>query len=217
MIPALAALGHEVQAIDLPSHGDDPTPVKEVTLDLYAKAILGALNGPTVVVGHSMAGYPISRAADLDPTQIARLVYLCAYVPWDDHSLIEMRLRAPRQPILKALAKSDDGLSFSVRPEHAREIFYHDCPDAAVEYALARCCPQAIAPQATKVTLGANYRSVPRSYIRCAKDSAIPSEFQTTMAADFAARDVVHMQTSHSPFFADPEGLARHLDRIARG
>jgi pimeloyl-ACP methyl ester carboxylesterase len=215
--PALAALGHTARAIDLPSHGADTTPLKDVTLDLYANAILDALTGPTIVVGHSMGGYPISRAADLDPTQIARLVYLCAYVPWPDHSLIEMRLRAPRQPILKALSKSDDGLSFSIRSEHAREVFYHDCSDADVAFAIANCCPQAIAPQATKVTLGDNYTSLPRSYIRCALDSAIPSEFQTTMAADFPARDVLHMQTSHSPFFADPTGLAENLDRIARG
>ena len=94
LIPELTALGHDAFAIDLPSHGTDTTPMAEVTLDLYAQAILDALDGPTIVVGHSMAGYPISRAADLRPANIARLVYLCAYVPWDDHSLVEMRLRA---------------------------------------------------------------------------------------------------------------------------
>ena len=217
VIPALRALGHEARAIDLPSHGADPTPLADVTLDLYAQAILEALEGPTVVVGHSMAGFPISRAADLDPSHIARLVYLCAYVPWPDHSLVDMRLRAPRQPILKALEKSEDGLSFSVRPEHAREVFYHDCPDAAVAFALTQLCPQPILPQATKVTLGANWASVPRSYIRCEADSAIPSEFQTTMAADFSTDEVRHMPTSHSPFFADPQGLAAHLDALVRG
>lgn len=217
VIPALSALGHGVRAIDLPSHGADATPLEAVTLDLYARAILDALEGPTIVVGHSMAGYPISRAADLDPSRIARLVYLCAYVPWDGHALVEMRLRAPRQPILKAIAKSDDGLSFSIRPEHAREVFYHDCPEAAVAFALENLCAQAILPQATKVTLGPRYRSVPRSYVICDADSAIPPEFQAEMAADFAPGDVRVLHGSHSPFFADPKGLARHLDAIARG
>ncbi|MFZ5962873.1 alpha/beta fold hydrolase [Thalassococcus sp. BH17M4-6] len=211
----LTDLGHHVRAIDLPSHGEDPTPLGDVTLDLYARAILDALTRPTLVVGHSMAGYPISRAADLDPSRIARLIYLCAYVPWPDHSLVDMRLRAPRQPILKALEKSADGLSFSIRPEHAREVFYHDCPDDAVQYALDRLCPQAILPQATKITLGANYASVPRSYIRCTEDGAVPPEFQATMAADFDPDTVVHMQTSHSPFLSDPAGLARTIDALA--
>ena len=216
LIPELTALGHDAFAIDLPSHGTDTTPMAEVTLDLYAQAILDALDGPTIVVGHSMAGYPISRAADLRPANIARLVYLCAYVPWDDHSLVEMRLRAPRQPILKALEKSADGQSFSVIPEHAREVFYHDCPDEAVAFALANLCPQPIRPQATKVTLGANYESVPRSYIRCEADSAIPPEFQATMAADFSPDQVRHMPPSHPPFFAAPAALARHIDTLAR-
>ena len=215
VIPALAAMGHSATAIDLPSHGIDPTAPEDVTLDGYAAAIHTALDRPSFVVGHSMGGYPISRAADLDPTNIERLVYLCAYVPWDDHSLVDMRLCAPRQPIMKAIAKAEDGVTFSVIPEHAREVFYHDCPDEAVDFALENLCPQAILPQATKVTLEERYRSVPRSYILCEQDSAIPPEFQEEMAADFPPEDVIRMNTSHSPFFSEPEGLARHLDRIA--
>ncbi|MCE0506889.1 alpha/beta fold hydrolase [Roseivivax sp. GX 12232] len=214
--PALEALGHEARAIDLPSHGADRTPLGEVTLDAYAEAIEAAIDGPTILVGHSMGGYPISRAADRAPDQITRLVYLCAYVPWPDFSLVEMRLRAPRQPIMKALEKSADGQSFSVIPEHAREVFYHDCPEASVAFALENLCPQAILPQATKLTLGPNWQALPRSYILCEEDSAIPPEFQAEMAEDFHSDDVIRMPTSHSPFFSDPAGLARHLDRIAR-
>ena len=214
LIPELLARGHTARAIDLPSHGDDPTPVGDVTLDMYAQTILDALTGPTIVLGHSMGGYPISRAADLDPTHISRLIYLCAYVPWDDHSLVDMRLRAPRQPIMKAIDKAEDGVTFSIKPEHARDVFYHDVPDEAFDYALDHVCPQAILPQATKVTLGQNYKSVPRSYIICEQDGAIPSEFQDTMAQDFAPEDVFRMNTSHSPFFSQPAALAQLLDKI---
>lgn len=215
LIPALEAQGHTARAIDLPSHGDDPTPPGDVTLDDYAAAIHRALDRPSIVVGHSMGGYPISRAADLDPTHIEKLVYLCAYVPRPDHSLIEMRLSAPRQPILKAVRKAEDGVTFSVVPEHAREVFYHDCSDEQVAFALAHVCPQAVLPQDTKVTLGETYATVPRAYIICEEDSAIPPEFQEEMAADFPAADVTRMATSHSPFFSDPDGLAAHLTRIA--
>lgn len=217
VLPELMALGHTAQAIDLPGHGQDRAPLEDITLDLYADTILNALDGPTILVGHSMGGFPISRAADMDPANIQRLIYLCAYVPWDDHSLVEMRLRAPRQPIMKAIRKSLDGRTFSILPEHAREIFYHDCPDEAFDFALENLCPEPTLPQATKVTLGSAYKSVQRSYILCEQDSAIPSEFQHTMAADFAAGDVIRMDTSHSPFFSSPAELARHLDRIAAG
>ena len=56
---------------------------------------------------------------------------------------------------------------------------------------------------------------VPRRYIRCANDRTIPPEWQTTMTDDWPAAHVTTMQTSHSPFLADPVGLAAHLSRLA--
>jgi len=67
VVPVLEALGHDRRAIDLPSHGDDPTPLEQVTLERYADAVLAAITGRAVVVGHSMAGFPISLAAEIAP------------------------------------------------------------------------------------------------------------------------------------------------------
>ena len=45
--PGLRAAGHDVEAIDLPGQGDDPTAVAEVTLDKYASRVCEALaSGP---------------------------------------------------------------------------------------------------------------------------------------------------------------------------
>ncbi len=214
--PALAALGHDTVAIDLPSHGSDPTPVADVTLDGYASAIQSALDAPSMVVGHSMGGYPISLAAERDPTHVRHLVYLAAYVPWPDHSLSQMRKRAPRQPLIEAIVRNPDGLSTHFDPEKSPAKFYQDCSPDVVAAALPRLCDQALQPMSVPVTLGTVYRSCPRSYILCENDGAIPPEFQETMANDFAKDAVYRMPTGHSPFFADPGGLAAILDRIAR-
>ena len=63
--PGLRAAGHDVEAIDLPGAGDDPTPVAEVTLDRYAQRVCEALadGPPAVLVGHSMGGMVITQAA----------------------------------------------------------------------------------------------------------------------------------------------------------
>ncbi|MBV2360098.1 alpha/beta fold hydrolase [Thalassococcus sp. CAU 1522] len=209
VVPVLTRLGHHARAIDLPSHGADRTPVNDVTLDGYTQAILEAMDGPTVLVGHSMAGYPISTAAEAAPDLVTRLIYVCAYTPWPGLSLADMRKLAPRQPLLEAVIRSEDGKSFTIDPAKARRLFYHDCPDEAVAHALANLCPQAIAPQATPVTLGAGYSRVPRSYILCEDDRTIPPEFQQDMAARFDPRDVHRLPVSHSPFFAMPDRLAR--------
>lgn len=215
VIPALEAFGHHVRAIDLPSHGQDTTPIKDVTLGMYRDAILKGIKDPPILVGHSMAGFPIAAAAEHAPHKIARLVFLCAYAPISGTSLVEMRKMAERQPLLDAIEKSEDGLSWVPIMEKARATFYHDCPDEAVEYAKARIVPQAILPQATPLELGENYANVPKTYIRCSDDRTIPPEFQAEMAARFDPEDWYEMQTSHSPFFADPTGLASLLDKIA--
>lgn len=215
-IPALGASGHEVRAIDLPSHGCDPTPLGGVTLDLYAEAILAALDGPAVVVGHSMGGYPITRAAEMDPTNIARLVYLCAYTPWPGLSLAQMRHEAETQPLLPAIRMAADRVSFTFDPVLAPEKFYHDCPPGTVDYALPRLTPQPVQPNSVPVTLTDRSQGLPRSYIVCASDGAIPPEFQRVMAARLNPEDVHELPCGHSPFFAMPERLARLLDTIAR-
>ncbi|SRR6056297_431582 len=217
VIPTLERLGHAARAIDLPGHGDAPCPIEEITLEAYADAILASLKSPAIVVGHSMAGFAISAAAEKAPERIARLVYLCAYAPRDGVSLVEMRREAPRQPLLAAIEKTADGLGFTFRDTHLGDALYHDCPAESVDYARARLCVQAIRPQATPIQLGANYGSVAKSYIRCSEDRAIPPEYQASMTKGWPAGDLYEMPTGHSPFFADPEGLARRLDVIARG
>lgn len=215
VIPALKLRGHKVNAIDLPSHGADGTPICEVTLDLYAKAILDAIKLPTVIVGHSMAGFPISRAAALDNRMIKRLVYLCAYMPREGMTLADMRREAPYQPLMQAVVKSADGLSFTIDPLQTRDVFYHDCSAADIAYANTRLCPQAILPQETSIELGPKFETVPKSYVICSEDRTIPPEYQRQMAANLPKEDVYEMSTSHSPFFSDPTGLANLLHRIA--
>ena len=219
VLPQLAALGHAARAIDLPGHGEDPTPVGDVTLDMYAEAVVAALHGfddPVVLVGHSMGGYPISLAAERAPDRVARLVYVCAYLPWPGTSLADMRRAAPRQPLLPAIRRSHDGVWLSLDPEQVEEKFYHDCPPGTLELARPRLCRQAIAPQETPIALGPAFGAVPKSYVICDDDRAIPPEFQATMCADLPRRDVHRMACGHSPFFADPAGLAHLIDACAR-
>ncbi len=215
-LPALTALGHEARAIDLPSHGDDQTPVGKVTLNGYGQAILDALSEPAVLVGHSMGGYAITQAAEMNPANVAGLIYLCAYTPWEGFSLSQMRLQAAEQPLLPAIRPAEDRLSFTFDPDMAPDLFYHDCPPETVRYAEARLCPQAVAPSATPLTLTARSHSLPRSYIVCKRDRAIPPDFQREMAARFDPGRVATLDSGHSPFFAMPETLAATIDRLVK-
>lgn len=217
LIPCLNAKGHMARAIDLPSHGADDTPVQTVTLDCYAQAIVENCHEQTTLVGHSMGGYAISAAAERVPEQIAQLIYLCAYVPQNGMTLAQMRKKAPRQPLLPAVRMAPDGLSFTIDPEMAPDIFYHDCAPGDVEFALTRLCPQAVAPTNAPLADMSAVEKLPRSYIRCMDDRTVPPEFQVTMTQDWPAQRLHQMDCGHSPFFSDPETLATHIDQAIRG
>lgn len=218
VIPALTRRDHAARAIDLPGHGADPTPYQQVTLDLYAEAIIdaiGANDAPVVLVGHSMGGYPITLAAARAPHKVSRLIYLCAYVPAPGLSLAQRRIQAPRQPLLPHIRMTDDRMGWTVPDDSLDALFYHDCPPGTSAHAARHLCVQATAP--TSVPLDTfPPDDLPRRYIRCADDRTIPPEFQITMTADWPARHVATMGCGHSPFFADPEGLADHLIRLAQ-
>ncbi len=216
LTPQLAAQGHSVRAIDLPSHGSDPTPPSEVTLESCCDAVLDATSPDTIIVGHSWGGYPISAAAEAAPDQMRGLIYLCAYVPVSGLSLVDMRKRAPRQLIGDAIEKSADGLSYSVLPDRVQGLFYHDCSTEVVQYALARLCPQAILPQTTPLTVGENLARVPKAYIRTLDDRTVPTEFQETMSACAKPELRLTIDSSHSPFFSHPRQLADLIDRAER-
>lgn len=217
VIPHLAERGHSVQAIDLPSHGADTTPIAEVTLNAYADTIARACKSDCFLVGHSMGGYAIAEAAKIASDRITKLVYLCAYVPQEGLSLAQMRKLAPTQPLLPAIRTSADGMSFTVDPEKAANIFYQDCPDDLAEKAVSRLCSQAIAPTNTPFFGTAEQAALPRHYIRCMDDKAIPPEFQVTMTKDWEKTEVQEMSSGHSPFLAEPAELAERLHMIAIG
>lgn len=215
LIPALNALGHSARAIDLPGNGDDKTPLAGITMESTRDAILAALTPDTILLGHSWAGHPISAAAEADPKAMRALIYLCTYVPLSGLSMVDMRLRGPRQTLGGAVQKDAAGVSYTVVPDRVEGLFYQDCPSGTLEFAAKHLCPQAIAPQTTPITLGDNFNAVPKAYIRCANDQTIPPEYQESMTAGWPPENVHVMPTGHSPFFADPAGLATLMDEIA--
>lgn len=216
VLPLLRAMGHNARAIDLPGNGDDRTDPAQVTLDLYADAILSATRGPTILVGHSMGGFPITAAAQRAPDRVTALIYLCAYLPRAGQTLAEMRRAGPSQPLAGAFRIDATRTTFTFDPDQSPALFYHDCPPEDVALAMARLCPQPIRPQETPIPDTSRAEALPRVYIRCTNDRAIPPDYQTTMSASLQPDHVLTLPTSHSPFFAAPQALARQIDEIAR-
>lgn len=202
-------MGHEAVAIDLPCRGDDHTPAREATLAGFAERVATALDQPSVLVGHSFAGFPITAAAALVPKQVIGLIYVAAYVPAPDRSLRDMRKSWPDQPLRGSYILSEDRTAFTFRPDLAVPLFYHDCPPERAAQACNLLCPEPISPQETPVAQTGVAAAFPRRYILCTEDRAIPPAFQAEMTRDWPEASVHRLATGHSPFLAAPEDLAR--------
>ena len=221
--PALRTAGHDVEAIDLPGAGDDPTPVAEVTLDRYAQRVCKAIAAgpPAVLVGHSMGGMVITQAAAQYPERVDRLVYVAAFVPWDGMSLIDMTHlpEAAGDQIRANMMVEGDPPVARMTPEGARQARYGCCDDEQVAYALARNSPQAVAPLTHPVRLDGPGRdafaALPRAYVMCLQDMAIRPPLQRLMLERAACDPVIEIDTDHAVWASRPDELAAALDRLA--
>jgi pimeloyl-ACP methyl ester carboxylesterase len=219
VVPLLEEAGHKVEAPDLRGHGDDKTPVPEVSLQSYADRVSEVLDGqsePVILVGHSMGGIVISEVAERHPEKVRLLVYLAAFLLPNGKTLLETAQTDDETLVLQNVEVDEDKGIVTIREDAAREVFYGDCSEEDVERAKERLQPQALAPFATPVGVGEeNFGRVKRTYIECLQDRAIGPATQKRMYTELPCEKVISMETSHSPFLSVPEKLVSHLVSLA--
>lgn len=257
LIPLLEAKGITVAAPDLPGHGlgaqfpasfavrpldaaafsTEGSALAGVSLQDYVKAILAQVAslaaagfGPITVLGHSMAGIPITAAAEQAPAQIAKLIYLSAFMPVTAvpaGAYLQLPEAAGNQ--LGGLLKADIGTvgalrldTNTVEPGEIQGLKSAFCADVSdTEFAAIAHLMQPDDPaQAYGTPTGAtakNWGSVKRAYIGCTADNTVPAALQKLFVseADTLApsnkTDFHAFDSSHMPFFAKASALAELL------
>jgi pimeloyl-ACP methyl ester carboxylesterase len=216
----------------------EPSPVAGIGLDEAGELLVAqikALGGgrPVVVVAHSMSGTMLTRAAQLVPDLVAHAVYLTAAIPvsglptsaymaapeFEGSLVMKIPVADPEQiGALRIDPLSDD-------PEYrdlVRTALYHDVEPEVAATAMRLLTPDApLAPLAGITTLTADgYGRVPRSFMVCAQDRAIPPALQRKYIenADAAFPDnpttVYTLDSSHSPFLSMPGKVAEVIGKI---
>lgn len=215
--PLLRERGHGVQAPDLPAHGDDETPIGEISLGSYATRICELLDlhyEPVILVGHSAGGIAITQAAEHRPEKIEALVYLAAYLPQNGQSLFELVESDPEVQGDDVIVSEDEGwLEF---PEAAaREAFGTDLADEVWNRYRARTRPEPLAPLVTPVlTTQTNFGRVPRVYVETLRDRGVSPALQRRMRSALPCR-VVSIDAGHMPMLSAPRRLAELLASLA--
>jgi pimeloyl-ACP methyl ester carboxylesterase len=217
LAPLLERQGYQVATLDLPGAGEDMTPPANVTLQSYFERVIDVINaGPTPVllVGHSMGGVPISGAAEAIPNKIGKLVYLAAVLPENGLRLSEVDL-GPDSAQRAVLPRDQYSVQFD--PALTQEVFFHLCPQERALRAARRMGPQPIGAFSTPISLSAKrWGRIPKTYIICTRDRAFPPAKQYQLCDRMPRIERRFLETDHSPFYSDPEGLAKILDAEAR-
>jgi pimeloyl-ACP methyl ester carboxylesterase len=200
VVPPLERRGLSVRTIDLPSIDADPDDRSALSGDAAAvAALLDELHEPALLCGHSYGGMVITQAA-AGRKDVARLVYLCAFMPDAGESLLS--IIGERAPWIVA---HEDG-RWLPDLEQATATFYGDCDTETQRASVARLRPMPTAVVEEPVS-AAPWREIPSTYVVCTKDMAIPVEWQRELFAPRAA-DVIELEASHSPFFSHPSAVA---------
>jgi pimeloyl-ACP methyl ester carboxylesterase len=215
VVARLRRAGKRATAPDLPSLGRDRTPIEKITLQSWTDSVCGHLDEedePVILVGHSRAGAVISQVAEARPQKVRTLVYLAGYLLADGESVAQRALLDERSLVTPNMVLAPDRKSSTLRDAAARDALYGECTDEDVVLALSLLAPEAVAPLKTPIRTSAeNFGRAPRVYIECRRDRAVSLSEQRRMVSAIPCRQVISMDTDHSPFLSAPDELTAHL------
>jgi pimeloyl-ACP methyl ester carboxylesterase len=213
--PLLEAQGHRVHAPELPATGADAADPAGVTLEGWARFVADVIARdpqPVTLVGHSRGGIVISRAAELVPDRLRRLVYVSAYLLAAGESLAGAARTDLESLVPPNMIPVAGGITCNLRQEVIRPALFGQCTDADYETALARMTPEPLKPLVTPMKVTAQrFGSVPRAYVECLRDRTVTLAAQRRMQAKLPCDPVLTLDSDHSPFLSHPEELARLL------
>ena len=217
----LTAQGHRVVVPELPGHGRRAAEVRTAGAESYGRAVADAMAqagvSRAVLVGHSMGGLVIAKAAELVSQRIAHLVFLAAVVPAHGSSIALANMTEPARAALAAAVVGRGDGTFRHSAETAWARWMGDLPrhDPRVTRALTLLTPQAARPFFERVDLrGFDTLRIPRTYIRCLRDAAVIPARAAATAARLGVTPI-DLDCAHNPMLSQPDALVRLLTRIA--
>jgi pimeloyl-ACP methyl ester carboxylesterase len=204
VIEPLRAAGHRVIAAANPLRGlaSDAAAVSD---------LVGTLDGPVVLVGHSYGGAVISNV-DADAGDIVALVYVAGFAPAPGESCITLIGMFPGSTLgeaLRPVLRSDGATDLSVRLQRFHAQYAADVPTArAVRMAAAQ---RPVTQEALGAPSGERplWRVRPSWFVFGAEDRNIPAALARYMAQRAGARRTPEIPgASHAISVAHPRATA---------
>ena len=196
-------------------------PLRSLKGDAEAVAsVLGSVDGPVVLVGHSYGGAVISNAA-LGQENVKALVYVAGFAPEEGESIGELSGRFPGSTLgdtLRSVPLPDGTTDFYIRQEAYHQQFVADVP--AEEAALLAAAQRPLRDVALNEGSGSPaWKSIPSWFVIPELDKNIPPEAQRFMA-ERAGATSVEVEGSHVIMMSQPQAVTdvilRAIDDVQR-
>lgn len=106
----------------------------------YLRSVIGEIDGPVLLVGHSYGGSVITAAGTAD--NVVGLVYISGFAPAEGENLTDLQSKFPAPGIIPYIVQHklpEGGNEFTLAPEGFHESFCADIPaDESAFYAISQ-------------------------------------------------------------------------------
>ena len=227
--------------IDPPTAGSDGTASDPITLDTYIDVVKDTIDKLLekdestlpFIVGHSMSGIVLSNLPDEYLNKTAGLIYLTAFLLGPRDCIYQFvhreRSNNPKKGARKYKKEIllDNGKkvpTWFLTHKYIEKCFLNDCNGKTDEYLeRLKTTPIPLNPIRTPIRDFSDseaFHKVPKFYIVCKNDNAIPTEEQYKMIDQFKGRHglkigVEKLDSSHSPMISMPDQLSDTLKTFA--
>jgi len=191
-------------------------PLRGVAADAASlNAVLAAVKGPIVLVGHSYGGVVITNAATGN-ANVKALVYIAAYAPDEGDSVMSLETLAPGGGIgaktldfhAFPLADGTSGLEGTIKQDVFRRIFAADVPARTAAIMAASQRPASLSALGDPTGVPA-WRTIPSWYLISGKDNAIGTPVERLMAKRIHPRKTIEVKgASHAVLISQPAKTA---------
>jgi pimeloyl-ACP methyl ester carboxylesterase len=212
----IMSLGHKVLAPDLPGHGENHMAANQVTFNLYVEQITKLVQQqtePVTLIGHSMAGLVISQVADRIPTHIDKLIYLAAFVPQQNKSLLDIAQQFQSRGLDPFLDfnKEQGEIRLKLVPELI-PIFFNRCNETDTKFAMSKLSTstQALEPFTYPVNTGPSFNNITKQAIVCRYDNVILPADQLRMC-QAVTDDIHYIDADHSAYYSADDTVTKLL------
>lgn len=201
-ITALQAKGYPVVAVQ--------NPINSLTEDVAAtQRAIDQVKGKVILVGHSWGGFVITQAGN-DP-KVVGLVYLAAYAPEKDESLLAVSANAPQTELTKYLVSSGGYVFLS--KDGVKSVFAGDLTAKQQDLVYATQTPASHTVFEDKSGAPA-WKQKPTWYVVAKNDKTVHPDLERFMAKRMKAK-TIEIESSHVMMISHPKEVLRVIEEAA--